>query len=68
MKAKAYWAAQHIKQRARDFRFAITCWWLSQRVDFLEWQWRLDALIVQAQPIRAQITTTQGSRYAVRAL
>ncbi|WP_455243971.1 hypothetical protein [Petrachloros mirabilis] len=68
MKAKAYWAVRHIRQRAWDFRFATTCWWLSQRVDFLEWLWRLDALIPQVQPVRTQIPTTQRSRYAVRAL
>lgn len=66
MKGRLYWATRHIRRSIHDLRFAATCWWLSQRVNFLEWPWRLDALMPHAQPIPAPILTTQGSRYAGR--
>ena len=68
MKAKLYWTIQHLKGSIHDLRFAATCWWLSQQVDFLEWRWQFNALMPQAQPIPAPIQSRQGGTYAVHAL
>lgn len=35
MKTTIYWAIQHSRRAAHEFRFRITCWWLSQQVEFL---------------------------------
>jgi hypothetical protein len=68
MKAKIYWTAQHMTRGIHDLRFAATCWWLSQRVDFLQWRWRLDGLMPQLQPVPAPVRVEQGNRYAMRSL
>jgi hypothetical protein len=64
MKARLYWTIRHMNRRMHDLRFAASCWWLSHRVDFLEWRRRLDQLM--PQPILVSIRTQQRSRYAVR--
>ncbi|WP_455377221.1 hypothetical protein [Petrachloros mirabilis] len=66
MKTKLYWTLQHVKQAVQDVRFTMACWWLSQRVDFLEWRWSLDWLTPQTRSVPAVIQTQQGGRYAVR--
>lgn len=67
MKAKLFWAIEHAKRGIHDLRFATTCWWLSQQVDFLEWRARLDALMPKQQPVPAPVPVRQGGRYAARA-
>lgn len=68
MKARLYWTIQHMNRGIHDLRFAASCWWLSQRVDFLEWRWRLDALMPQPQTIPAPARVQQRGRYAVHSL
>jgi len=36
---------------AHELRFCVTCWWLSQHVEFLEWRLRLEALMPPRNPI-----------------
>jgi len=62
MKTTIYWTIQHLKRGTHDLRFAATCWWLSQRVDFLEWRWRVAALM--PQPIPSTVRVEQGERFA----
>lgn len=64
MKTQLYWTIQHLRREMHDLRFAAACWWLSQRVDFLEWCWHLEALMPQLIPV--SVRTQQRSRYAVR--
>ena len=68
MKAQLYWTIQHMKRGAHDVRFAATCWSLSQRVDFLAWRWRLEALMPLRRPIPAPVPVQQGDRYAVHSV
>ncbi len=65
MKAKFYWALQHLTSGMHELRFAASCWWLSQQVDFLEWRWKLDALMPHPQPIPAPVRAEQRGRYAM---
>ena len=65
MKARLYWTTQHMTRGIHDLRFAATCWWLSQRVDFLQWRWRLDALMPSPQPMPVPAPVRRGGRYAV---
>ena len=66
MKAQLYWAIRHMKCGMRDFRFAVTCWWLSQRVDFLKWRWRFGALMPRPQPIFVPVRAAQEIRRDLR--
>ena len=50
MKTTIYWTIQHSRRAAHELRFRATCWWLSQRVEFLEWRLRLNALRPPTQP------------------
>lgn len=50
MKTTIYWTMQHSRRAVHDFRFRATCWWLSQRVEFLEWRLRLNGLRLPTQP------------------
>lgn len=68
MKARLYWTIQHTKRGVQDLRFHVKCWWLSQHVDFLEWRWRIDRLMVQPQPVPIPIQSQQGGRYAVHSM
>jgi hypothetical protein len=49
MKTTIYWAIQHSRRALHEFCFRATCWWLSQQVEFLEWQLRLEPLVLPAQ-------------------
>jgi hypothetical protein len=44
MKTTIYRTMQHSHRAVQEFRFRVTCWWLYQHVEFLEWRLRLDAL------------------------
>ncbi len=50
MKTTIYWTMQHSRRAVHDFRFRATCWWLSQRVEFLERRLRLNGLRLPTQP------------------
>ena len=65
MKTRLYWTIRHMNRGIHDLRFSASCWWLSQRVDFLEWRWRLNALMPQPQPVPAPVLVQQEGRYAV---
>ena len=68
MKTTIYWAVQHIRRAALEFRFRAMCWWLSQQAEFLEWCLRLEALmpVMPSEPAPAQ--ARQGGHYAVRTM
>lgn len=38
MRTTIYWTVLHIRQAAREMRFRVSCWWLGQQVDFLDWR------------------------------
>ncbi len=66
MKTMLYWTIQHLRRAAHDIRFALSCWWLTQQVEFLEWRMRLEVLIPQTQAVPVPVLPEQGGRYAVR--
>ncbi|NOT23251.1 MAG: hypothetical protein HOP22_11100 [Nitrospiraceae bacterium] len=68
MKTTIYWAVQHSSRAMREFRFRATCWWLSQQVEFLEWQMRLETLMPVAQSDSMPSPVERGDRYAVQPL
>lgn len=50
MKTRMYWARQHVRRAMRETRHSFNCWWLSQRVEFLEWRLGFDVLDPQPHP------------------
>jgi hypothetical protein len=68
MKTTIYWAAQHSGRAMHEFRFRITYWWLSQRVEFLEWRMRREAFMLTAESNPAPTSVGQGGQYAVRSM
>ncbi len=52
MKTTIYWTMQHSRRAVHEFRFRVTCWWLSQQVEFLEWWLRQEFVMpsVQSNP------------------
>jgi len=66
MNAHIFWFGQHLKQAARDTKFAAKCWWLSQRVDFLEWRWQIDGRLSQPQSAAVPIQMQSRSGYAAQ--
>ena len=61
MKTTIYWAIQHSRRAAHDFRFRASCWWLRQHVEFLEWRLRLDALNPASPSDPTPMTVRQGA-------
>ncbi len=57
-----YWRIRHMRRGMRELRFAATCWWLSQQVDFLEWRRRLDAAMPRPQPVPVPVRPARGIR------
>ena len=51
MKTTIYWAMQHSRYAVNEFCFRVTCWWLNQQVEFLEWRLRWEAMIPFAQSV-----------------
>lgn len=68
MKTTIYWAAQHIRRAALEFRFRAMCWWLSQQVEFLEWRLRLEALMPVMSSETAPAPARQGGHHAVHSM
>lgn len=60
MKTTWYWTVRHISRALYDMRWRAACWWLRQRVDFLEWRMRLDTLLPVATP--EPVPVRQGGR------
>jgi hypothetical protein len=54
MRTRIYWTIRHAGRAMREIRFMCRCWWLNQRVEFLEWRLGLDALAPQSQPVPLQ--------------
>jgi hypothetical protein len=52
MNTRIYRSIQHARWMVHEIRFKCNCWWLSQRVGFLEWRLGLDAPEPQPVPIR----------------
>lgn len=46
-----YWASQHVCLAMRETRFSFHCWWLSQRLEFLEWRLGFDVLAPQPHSV-----------------
>jgi hypothetical protein len=66
MKTTIYWAVQHSSRALHEFRFRATCWWLSQQVEFLEWQMRLETLMPSVQSDSMPSPVERGGRYAAQ--
>jgi hypothetical protein len=56
MNTRMYWGVQHVCQSMREIRFSFNCWWLSQRVEFLEWRLAFDVVSPQPQPVHVKIS------------
>jgi hypothetical protein len=68
MKTTIYWTMQHSRLAMHEFRFRASCWWLSQQVEFLEWQLHLKALRLPAQSNPASMSVGQGDPYAAHSM
>jgi hypothetical protein len=68
MKSQLYWALQHLKGGTQDLRFAVRCWWLTQQIGFLEWQWKVDAVVPQSVPQPVPVVAPRARRYALHQL
>lgn len=68
MKTTIYWAIQHSRCAAHEFRFRITYWWLSQQVEFLEWRMRWEILVPSAESNPVPTSVGQGGQYVVRSM
>jgi hypothetical protein len=67
MATRIYWMMHHNRRAVHELYFRITCWWLSQQVEFLEWRLKMEAA---APPMPSTATAVsasvgQGDRYAV---
>jgi hypothetical protein len=68
MNTAIYWAMLHSYRAVDELRFRAACWWLSQQVEFLEWQLRLEVLMPHTQSHPTPISDRQGSQYAVHSM
>lgn len=55
MRTRIYWTIRHVCQAMHEMRFICRCWWLNQRVEFLEWRLSCDALTPQSQPVPLRV-------------
>jgi hypothetical protein len=56
MNTRIFWAMQHVCRAIREARLSFNCWWLSQRVEFLEWRLAFDVLAPQPQPVQLDMS------------
>ena len=68
MKTTIYWTVQHSRRAVHEFRFRATCWWLSQRVEFLEWRMQREALMPIEEYNPVPTSVGQGGQYAVQSV
>jgi hypothetical protein len=47
MNTRFYWVIQHLRRTMHESRLIWRCWWLTQRVKFLEWRLRCDVLMAK---------------------
>lgn len=52
MNTRIHWSIQRVRRAMYELRFKYTRWWLSQRVEFLEWQLGLETLVPQPMSVR----------------
>ena len=60
-----YWVMRYGCCAARDLRFRITCWWLSQQVEFLEWRLRREGLMPSMESNPVPTSVEQRGQYAL---
>lgn len=53
MQTTIYWAMQHGRYAVNEFRFRVTCWWLTQQVEFLEWRLGWEAIMPPSESLPA---------------
>jgi hypothetical protein len=68
MKTRIYWAMQQSYRAMHEYRFRATCWWLSQRVEFLEWRMRHAAVMPAAEFKPVPTSVGRGGHYAVHSM
>jgi hypothetical protein len=57
---RIYWAIRHMQQAKQDWHFRVTCWWLCQQVEFVEWQ--LHYGVASQTPYRISVPATEAER------
>lgn len=68
MKTTIYWVMRYGCCAARDLRFRITCWWLSQQVEFLEWRLRREGLMPSMESNPVPTSVEQRDQYALHSM
>lgn len=68
MKTTIYWTMQHSRRAVHEFHFRVTCWWLSQRVEFLEWRMQREALMPTGEYNPVPTSVGQGGQYSVQSV
>ena len=63
-----YWVMRYGCCAARDLRFRITCWWLSQQVEFLEWRLRREGLMPSMESNPVSTSVEQRGQYALHSM
>ena len=63
-----YWVMRYGCCAARDLRFRITCWWLSQQVEFLEWRLRREGLMPSMESNPVPTSVEQRDQYALHSM
>lgn len=59
MRTTIYWTLEHIRQAMHEMRFRMSCWWLSQQIDFLILRLRLESAM---PPMQYSGTAKRGIR------
>ena len=67
MATRIYWMMHHSRCAWHELSFRITCWWLSQQVEFLEWRLRIETAVPPMPSTATVISASvgQGGRYVV---
>ena len=65
MSTRMHWSVQHARWAVRQIRFVFNYWWLSRRVEFLEWRLALNPLVQKPQPLPVRELSSTGGHYAV---
>jgi len=67
MGTRIYWMMHHNRRAWHELYFRITCWWLSQQVEFLEWRLRIETAVPPMPSTATAVSASvgQGGRYAV---
>ena len=66
MKARLYWTIRHLWEGLHELRFAASCWRLARRVGFMEWRWRLEALLPHGQLLPVSGRPERPVRYVAQ--